>query len=164
MNEVLPKPLCLKKKVNFIKPARYVKFGKKKKIGLHAGYMKLTTQKEEWISICIIMYNFTSVFLYIMCNKNILIIIRTFYRKSNFNMDTVSLFLAHFYKISYVIINKEVFKFSKVLWRSSLALPGKQVKRRSLIWEVSVGNATVLLPALIQRVSVCSPDPSGRAV
>jgi hypothetical protein len=64
----------------------------------------------------------------------------------------------------HVAINTGAIKFSKVLWRSVLALPGKQIKGRLLIWEGSAGPITVLLPALMQRVSICTPDPSGRTV
>jgi hypothetical protein len=67
------------------------------KFDLQAGNIKLCTQKEEWISIWKIVFYFTYVFIYIMHNKNILMIIRgTFIEKAIFDMDTALLFLAYF--------------------------------------------------------------------
>jgi len=105
--------------------------------------------------------------MYIVHNKNALIITGKCYRKRIFNMDTVSLLLALFTKrvcnVMHVTISKEAITFSRVLWRSVLTLPGKYEKNL-LIWEASAGNISVLSPALMQRVSICAPDLSGRTV
>ena len=55
-----------------------------------------------------------------------------------------------------VTMNKEAIKFSRVLWLSVLTLPGKHKKTFAYL-EGSAGNIAVLLPALMQRVSICTP-------
>jgi len=54
------------------------------KFGLHAGSMKFNTQNKECLSVnIIIQIIYICIILYIMCNKNILIIIRQINKQYN---------------------------------------------------------------------------------
>jgi hypothetical protein len=114
--------------------------------GLHAGYMKVTTRHEAWLSIrlniCLI---YPMYFLYIYYNKNMLIVV-----KNNKECSSQIRLVCHKFKTfvqnevlmeySYPWIKTSQFQIASSFYRGcSIAI----IKRPPVFSNVSTGNITV---------------------